>query len=168
MFTIPPTPFVSTPLNAASNEGFLSLLRSWQGTPFHHGAALKGAGCDCYGLIVGALAEAGKTPPALPFYPEDPNALTPHQQRTLRQHFFTMAQILPREETQNGDILVFSLQDTPVHFAWRLSPETFLHADRRQGVVETRYTLAWQRRHRLSARLIPILGDGVPSRPIPA
>jgi NlpC/P60 family putative phage cell wall peptidase len=159
MFTISPAPFISAPLNPVTKGNFLSILRSWQGTPFHHGAALKGVGCDCYGLIVGALAEAGGHPPAPPLYPEDPQTLTPHQQQAVRQHFLGLANIIPREDTRDGDILVFSLQDNPVHFAWRLSPETFLHADRRQGVVETRYTPAWQRRHRLSARLIPVLGD---------
>ncbi len=142
-------------------EGFLNTLRSWQGTPFHHGAALKGVGCDCYGLIVGAAAAMmGVCPPALPLYPENPVTLTQQQQQAVRDHFLSLATIIPREDTRDGDVLVFSLRDNPVHFAWRLSPETFLHADRRQGVVETRYTPAWQRRHRLSARLmLPVLGQ---------
>ena len=161
MFTIPPTPFISAPLTPVTKGNFLSTLRSWQGTPFHHGAALKGVGCDCYGLIVGAAAAMmGVCPPALPLYPENPATLTQQQQQAVRDHFLGLATIIPREDTRDGDVLVFSLRDNPVHFAWRLSPETFLHADRRQGVVETRYTPAWQRRHRLSARLmLPVLGQ---------
>lgn len=27
--------------------------RSWIGTPYAHGAALKGTGCDCLGLVRG-------------------------------------------------------------------------------------------------------------------
>lgn len=140
-------------------EGVLEVLRSWQGTPFHHGAALRGVGCDCYGLIVGAAAAVGAGPPTLPFYPENPEALTPPQQKTVRDHFLSFARIIPRDQTQDGDILLFSLRDAPVHFAWRLSPETFLHADQRQGVIVTRYTESWQRRHTISARLIPVLGQ---------
>ena len=141
-------------------EAFLNSLRAWQGTPFHHGAALKGVGCDCYGLIVGAAAAVGACPPALPLYPENPEALTPAQQQAVRDHCLSFARIIPRNDTKDGDIMIFTLRDNPVHFAWRLSPETFLHADRRQGVVETRYTPAWQRRHRLSARLmLPVLGQ---------
>lgn len=33
--------------------------REWLGTPWHHQAALKGVGCDCAGLVMGAAAEAG-------------------------------------------------------------------------------------------------------------
>lgn len=33
--------------------------RSWEGTPFHWQASLKGVGCDCRGLIVGAARALG-------------------------------------------------------------------------------------------------------------
>lgn len=152
----PLTPFtVDTPPCPAPlvRVGFVEALRSWQGTPFHHGAALRGIGCDCYGLIVGAAAAAGAASPALPFYPENPEHITPPQHHAMRDHFLSFGRIIPREHTQDGDIMIFALRDAPVHFAWRLSPDTFLHADRRQGVVVTRYTASWQRRHRISGRL---------------
>jgi NlpC/P60 family putative phage cell wall peptidase len=30
---------------------------TWLGTPYHHGAAAKGAGCDCLGLLRGVWAD---------------------------------------------------------------------------------------------------------------
>lgn len=33
--------------------------RAWLGTPYMHGQAVKGLGCDCTGLIVGVLLELG-------------------------------------------------------------------------------------------------------------
>ncbi len=129
-----------------------AVLRSWIGTPFHHGASLKGVGCDCYGLIVGVARDMGLRPPALPVYPHDPKALTDMERAAVKEHFLSFARLIPREETRDGDILIFSLSQDPVHFAFRLTAETFLHADRHQGVMETRYTPSWQRRHRMTAR----------------
>ena len=128
-------------------------LRSWIGTPFHHGASLKGVGCDCYGLIVGAAREQGLCSPALPVYPLDPKTLTDTERAAVKEHFLSFARLIPREETRDGDILIFSLSQDPVHFAFRLTAETFLHADRHQGVMETRYTPAWQRRHQMTGRI---------------
>ena len=44
----------------------------WVGTPFVHGASVKGSGCDCLGLIKGVYENvSGNSTPGLPMYPED-------------------------------------------------------------------------------------------------
>lgn len=47
--------------------------REWIGTPFHHRARVKGAGCDCLMLIIDAFTIAGLLPPDLvvPEYSQD-------------------------------------------------------------------------------------------------
>lgn len=38
-------------MSAAERAAVLEEARSWAGTPFHHNAAVKGAGCDCGSLM---------------------------------------------------------------------------------------------------------------------
>jgi cell wall-associated NlpC family hydrolase len=45
-----------------TREQFVAEARSWEGTPFHHQANLKGVGVDCVGLIRGAAIELGMMP----------------------------------------------------------------------------------------------------------
>jgi NlpC/P60 family putative phage cell wall peptidase len=50
----------------------VSLARSWLGTPYHHQASLRGAGCDCIGLVRGIWRELyGREAEALPAYTRD-------------------------------------------------------------------------------------------------
>ncbi len=37
----------------SAREAIVAEARSWIGTPYRHGAALKGSGCDCLGLVRG-------------------------------------------------------------------------------------------------------------------
>ena len=46
-------------LTAAQKAAIPAIARSWVGTPFHHGAAIKGVGVDCARLLIEILAEAG-------------------------------------------------------------------------------------------------------------
>lgn len=42
-----------------STNDIVLAARSWVGTPYHHGAQLKGVGVDCVGVILGVGAELG-------------------------------------------------------------------------------------------------------------
>ena len=45
---------------------------SWIGTPYHHAARVKGAGCDCLTLLAEVFERAGVIAPIeVPFYPPD-------------------------------------------------------------------------------------------------
>lgn len=43
-------------------EQVVIAAQSWVGTPYHHMARVKGAGCDCGQLIIAAFVEAGAVP----------------------------------------------------------------------------------------------------------
>ncbi|MFS8182119.1 hypothetical protein ACMG4P_11260 [Pseudovibrio denitrificans] len=54
-----------------SNE-VVALARGWLGTPYHHQASVKGAGCDCLGLVRGIWRELyGSEPQEIPAYSPD-------------------------------------------------------------------------------------------------
>jgi NlpC/P60 family putative phage cell wall peptidase len=40
-------------------ERIVAEALTWEGTPYHHHAALKGIGCDCIGLIRGVARDVG-------------------------------------------------------------------------------------------------------------
>lgn len=54
-------------------ETALQAAREWIGTPYHHRARVKGAGCDCLMLIIDAYTAAGLIPGdyIAPEYPAD-------------------------------------------------------------------------------------------------
>ena len=50
-------------------ERILSIAHQWIDTPYQHQASVKGAGCDCLGLIRGIWREIyGAEPIAVPTY----------------------------------------------------------------------------------------------------
>jgi hypothetical protein len=41
-------------MTAFTRAALIAEARTWIGTPWHHQAAVKGAGCDCIGFVRGA------------------------------------------------------------------------------------------------------------------
>jgi len=118
--------------------------RRWAGTPWHANAALRGAGCDCVGLVRGIIGElTGAVPPAPAWRPGwHADARLPLL-AALRRHL--VRRPLPGEP---GDVILFRVGACrAAHVAIRL-PEGLIGADRRRGVVVTsapprRITSAW-------------------------
>lgn len=55
-----------------SGAKVVAQARLWIGTPYHHQASVRGAGCDCLGLIRGVWREIyGPEPEAPPAYSAD-------------------------------------------------------------------------------------------------
>lgn len=120
--------------------------RRWIGTPFCHGAATRGVGCDCLGLIRGVWqAHLGAEPWCVPRYGRDwwahlgAAALHDGAARFLRP------------VVRGGDVALFRLRpDGPVQHAGILSERQgqahFVHAYARHGVVESPLGEAWARR----------------------
>lgn len=97
--------------------------RSWIGTPFHHQGRVKGAGCDCIGMVLGTLHNAGarsRVPDGsgnvMPFtdfdrtdYSPDPNS--ERLKHTLDQHLIRV----PLDSISAGDVLLFKIIQLPQH-----------------------------------------------------
>lgn len=97
--------------------------RTWLGTPFHHQGRVKKAGCDCIGMVLGALHNAGALSRArddagnpIPFtafdrtdYSTDPNS--DRLKHTLDEHLIE----IPLEHIRKGDVLLFKVIHLPQH-----------------------------------------------------
>jgi NlpC/P60 family putative phage cell wall peptidase len=130
-------------------HAIVAAARGWIGTPFRHQATVKGAGCDCLGLIRGVWRETcGAEPVAVPPYAADWSE--PGGQEWLWQiierHFRPPA-ITPHP----GEVLLFRLRSGAVakHLGIRAdgpTGPTVIHAYSGHGVVESALGPAWQRR----------------------
>lgn len=124
----------------------VALARAWLGTPYRHRASTMGAGCDCLGLLRGVWRGLyGEEPMAVPAYRADmrdpafAGALEAAAERLL----------VPVDGPAVGSqIVLFRLNRAAAvkHCGILVSPNRFIHAQERLGVVEANLTEAWRRR----------------------
>lgn len=134
-------------------ERVIASARGWLGTPYHHQAAVKGAGCDCLGLIRGVYAEVmgheAETPPA---YSRDwaemrgEETLLGAARRHLRERE-------GGEPCLPGDVLIFRMRKRAiakhagiVTEASGRVPLRMIHSQEGVGVVEISLSPWWTRR----------------------
>lgn len=101
--------------------------RLWLGTPFAEGAAVRGAGCDCIGLMEAIGRARGLEPPP---------------RGTLSLEAGLAQVMVPRVgPPQPGDVLLLAREPggAPVHAALLTEAGTLIHAHWSQGVVENRF-----------------------------
>ena len=128
----------------------VGVARSWIGTPYVHQGAVRGAGCDCLGLIRGVWAQMAQSDPEpIPAYSADWSEPQGDEflWRALEQRFE------PRglADARAGDVLLFRMRERSVakHLGIQadtgLNP-TFIHAYQGHGVRESALSKPWQRR----------------------
>jgi len=118
---------------------YIEALRGWVGTPFAHGQACRGAGCDCIGLVLGAAAEAGAE---LPLPRSRYSALPDGSLLAI-----ISAHCRALESVRAGALLIFRTPAEPHHIAVATAADTMIHAWICAGrVCETGIDRAWRRR----------------------
>lgn len=120
---------------------------SWLGTRYCHRASLKGAGCDCLGLVRGVWrALYGEEPEPLPPYTPDWAART--GRNTLIEGAVRNLVERSVSDAGPGDVLVFRLQDKlpPGHLGILCSDNRFIHARSGQGVIRAPRGRWWRER----------------------
>lgn len=121
--------------------------RTWLGTPYRHQASLKGAGCDCFGLIRGVWrAFYGVEPEPVPPYSRDWGSVTGKEEMiaSARRHLVEVAVA----DTAPGDVVVFRLRGGAVakHAGIVSAPGRFIHAQEHVPVAEAALSDWWRRR----------------------
>jgi len=118
-----------------TGDDIVKAAREWKGTPFHHQAAVKGVGCDCYGLIRGVAAELGLLPDHVPVtnYPRSPDG-------TFERILNEVLVRIPHSQAQAGDVVSFAWARDVQHIGFMSGEGTVIHgygAGSRGKVVET-------------------------------
>jgi NlpC/P60 family putative phage cell wall peptidase len=118
--------------------------RAWIGTPYLHQASLRGAGCDCLGLVRGVWREVhGAEPAPVPPYTSDWSE--PQGEERLWEA--AMRHLGPGRDAP-GDLLLFRMRAGSVakHLGLRATPTTFIHAYSGHGVIESPLSAPWASR----------------------
>lgn len=128
----------------------IDAARGWIGTPYVHQSAMRGAGCDCLGLLRGVWREVlGPEPEMVPAYTRDWSE--PQGEERLWAAALRHLVAKPLPDDAPGDVLLFRMRDGAVAKHLGLQAETgpgatFIHAYSGHGVVESALTPPWARR----------------------
>ncbi|MBV9989667.1 MAG: C40 family peptidase [Alphaproteobacteria bacterium] len=133
------------------------IARSWIGTPYVHQASVKGAGCDCLGLLRGVWRELrGEEPEHAPPYAPDWAEATGAE--TLRDALARhLTQIAPAA-LRPGDVALFRMapRGPAKHcgiVAEKDGAPTLIHARQNKRVGEEPFGVFWRRRLAYAFRL---------------
>lgn len=117
----------------ADPETVVASARAWIGTPYILGAALRGVGCDCVGLIRGVLADvAGGEIPKIPGWRAD------WAEASGRPLFQAAGEyLLPApHDPRPGDVVAFRMGRREAHVGILALGGSVIHAAETVGVVE--------------------------------
>jgi NlpC/P60 family putative phage cell wall peptidase len=116
-------------LTARQTE-IVTAARQWIGTPYHHQAAVMGAGCDCLGLIRGVYAQVmGREAETPPPYSRD-WAEASSEELLLAACGRHLRDVPPWEDMAPGDVVVLRMHKNAAakHAAIYTGNGTMVHA----------------------------------------
>ena len=134
-------------MRAADPDRVIAAARGWLGTPYHDQASVRGVGCDCLGLVRGVWRELyGPEPMPIPAYSRDWGETG--MREPLAEAARSVMLELPTTGIVPGALLLLRMRSGAVakHCGIVTSPDRFVHAYERTGVIEERLTDAWRRR----------------------
>ena len=121
--------------------------RRWIGTPYVDQQTVRGAGCDCLGLVRGVWrAVVGPEPTEVPPYTRDWGETGPVEVM-MAGALEWMVQV-PLPEAGAGAVVLFRMRSGAIakHCGILTGEGTMVHARERLGVIEEPYSDSWQRR----------------------
>lgn len=135
---------------SAPGVEIVQAARHWIGTPYHHQAATRGAGCDCLGLVRGLWRElVGPEPFRVPAY--TPDWSEPEGEEVLWIAARGVLREKPLAEAAPGDVVLFRMREGGVAKHLGVLSQTghaprFIHAYQGHGVIESPLSAPWQSR----------------------
>lgn len=128
----------------------VDVARGWIGTPYRHQASLKGAGCDCLGLLRGVWREVlGEEPEDVP--PYAPDWAEAAGAETLRDGFARHLMPVALDAWAPGDVVLFRMtRGGPAKHCGivggRRGATTLIHARQNRRVCEEEFSAFWRAR----------------------
>ena len=123
--------------------------RAWIGTPYVDQQSLRGAGCDCLGLVRGVWREVvGPEPTVIPPYTRDWGETGPVEVMQEGALEWMVPVALGEAGAGAVAVVLFRMRSGAIakHCGILTGAGTMIHARERLGVIEEPYTETWQRR----------------------
>ena len=140
-------------------DDIVAETRRWIGTPYRHQASVKGAGCDCLGLVRGVWravvgAEPERAPPYAPDWAEASGI------ESLAAAAARHLTAIPCDEWAPGDVVLFRWRaNLPAkHAAIITAPGLMVHAHDGAAVAEVVLAPWWRRRLAYAFRFPGVTG----------
>jgi NlpC/P60 family putative phage cell wall peptidase len=121
--------------------------RGWIGTPYRHGASLKGGGCDCLGLVVGVWRSIYGTVPEVP-PPYSPDWAECGVGEPLAEAAGRHLVAYTGSSITAGDVLIFRWREgvAAKHLGIATADDRMIHAHDGACVAEVPLLRGWRRR----------------------
>ncbi len=135
----------------------ITTARAWIGTPYLHQASVKGAGCDCLGLLRGVWRELhGDEPEPTPPYSPDWAETTAAE--TLRNALARHFEEIDPKSLRPGDVALFRMlpRGPAKHcgiVAEKAGKRTLIHARQNARVSEEPFSKFWRTKLAYAFRL---------------
>jgi len=120
-----------------TTEAIVAEARSWIGTPYHRGARIKGAGCDCATLIAQVCIDLGLIP-EIEIPRESANHFLANDNPIYLETVMKHADEIPEGEVQPGDVVMYRRPGWKIftHAAIVVDwPSAVVHASVSRGVI---------------------------------
>jgi len=122
------------------------VARQWIGTPFHHQAAVQGAGCDCLGFVRGVYRQCG----GVQIFPIPNYGLfwSERGQFDLVDNLAAHLDMIPRDDALVGDVVLLRMRfgGSPRHLGLLSDAgKSLIHCDSKHGVTEVSFAPMWSR-----------------------
>lgn len=119
---------------SATRDDVVREALTWEGTPFHDVAGVKGVGCDCAHLLIRVFSAVGLIKNFDPHY--KPQWFM-HRERPLflEQLAAQGAQQVDSENVSAGDVLMYKFGRHAAHAAIVVDANTIIHAYKPVGHV---------------------------------
>lgn len=109
-----------------TREDVVKEALTWEGTPYHHHARVKGVGVDCAQLPAAVYEAVGLIPHLKPRYSEQ--WMMSRDEELYLSYVFPYAKEISREEVGPGDFAIWKYGRTFSHGAIVIEPPIILHA----------------------------------------
>lgn len=109
--------------------------RSWNGTPYHNQAKLKGVGVDCAMLVVAVAQEVGALSKDINIDTSYSPEWALHNRKELMCELIEQYQCVRTDELLPGNIITFRYGRVQSHMGIMLNNNQFIHAVRDIGFV---------------------------------
>jgi len=130
-----------------TSHDIIAATRGWIGTPYRHQASVRGAGCDCLGLVRGVWRDVyGTEPEVAPAY--SPDWAEAGGEEALAAAALRHLVPVPERNFRAGDVLLFRWkQHLPAkHAAIAVSSTRMIHAHDGLSVCEVSLSPWWRKR----------------------